>query len=522
MLGDGLNTNRFGQKNTISGFEKTLEKITTYANVKQIVVTKDALFDMENLDYVAIINDADEQGIFVVNKDFVEKYKQTSLEIKPEKKEEEQKISFPAEIIKSIKIPAADLDSDFVIMHDSYISEKEERNCNISDFDAYFKTRYKELKKILMKHTNVNAVSSKALKFTKEGEKVGLIGMVIEKRNTKKGNVLIRLDDLEGEFKIVILQNTPLGMFEKRIVIDDVLAVKGKYLGNGMIVAEEIEYPSLPSKPYKKATRELNLLCTSDIHLGSKLFHNEMFEKFINWLNMRNVDAKEREEIGKIKYIVIAGDIVDGIGVYPQQLGELNIIDIREQYETLANYISQIPEYVDIFIIPGNHDAVRRADPQPPIPKQFANKFYDLKNVHMIGSPSNVIIEGLNVLMYHGNSMNTLQFQLKIDTTKPEIAMSEYLFRRDLSSVYGEKQPNIPDAKATMIIKNEPDIFITGHIHSNGYSMNSGTILVNPGCWQAQTVFQKEQGHTPTPGRVPIIQLNKSIYFEKVFKNDES
>ena len=75
--------------------------------------------------------------------------------------------------------------------------------------------------------------------------------------------------------------------------------------------------------------------------------------------------------------------------------------------------------------------------------------------------------------------------------------------------------------KGLMIIKEEPDIFITGHIHSNAYKYVNGTLTLNPGCWQAQTVYQKEQGHVPTPGRVPIVQLNKGIYFEKVFKSGD-
>ena len=150
------------------------------------------------------------------------------------------------------------------------------------------------------------------------------------------------------------------------------------------------------------------------MHLGSKLFYEDMFKEFIDWLNGRNISAQEREEINKIKYIILNGDCVDGIGVYPQQLPELNIIDINEQYEILANYISQIPEYIEILLLPGNHDAVRLADPQPAIPKQFAKKLHSLKNVHMIGSPSRAKIEGLEVLMYHGNSIVMGKHLLKI------------------------------------------------------------------------------------------------------------
>jgi len=503
--------------------EKLIEKIMTYATTKQIVIGKDAIFQMSNNNYIDIINDADEKGIFVINKDFVLEFLKEHPEIKEtEELPQDHKIvtgQFPTEILKSIYIPAADNDSDLIIPKEEYISDKEKFKGDISDFQEYFLTRYKELKKILMKHPNINPISSKALKFMKEGESVCLIGMVYEKRISKKGNTVLTLDDLDGQFKVVISPTSKLIGFEKLVIIEDVISVKGRCFGNGMIFAEEIEYPGMTNRTMKKANRNLNLLVTSDIHIGSKLYYDDMFKEFIEWLNCKNVSSVEREEINKIKYIIFNGDCVDGIGVYPQQLTELNVIEIYEQYEILANYLAQIPEYVEILILPGNHDAVRRADPQPQISKDFAKGLYDLKNCHMIGSPAWAQIEGINVLAYHGNSMNTLQLQLKIDPTKPELAMEQYLLRRDLSSVYGEKQPNIPDKKGIMLIKKEPDIFVTGHIHSNGYKYYNGCLAVNPGCWQAQTVFQKEQGHIPTPGRVPIIQLNKGMYFEKVFNN---
>jgi len=510
----------FELEQSIQENEKIIDKIMTYAITKQIVVSKEALQEMLINNYIDIINLADEQGIFVISKEFVLEYIEKNP-IKEEIKIERNEKSLPTEILKSIKIPAADEESDLIIPNEGYNQGYDEYKCDISDFNDYFLEKFKELKKILMKHNNISPISSRALKFTKEGEIVCLIGMVYEKRLSKKGNTIVALDDNDGEFKIIITQNGKLKDFDKQIIIDDVIAIKGKFLGNSMIVAEEIEYPTMTNSTMNKSKRDLNLLITSDIHLGSKLFYENMFKEFIDWINCRNVSSTEREEINKIKYIILNGDNVDGIGVYPQQLTELSIIDINEQYELLSQYLQQIPEYIDILITPGNHDAIRLADPQPPVPKQFAKQLYNMKNVHMVGSPSRAIIEGMNVLMYHGNSMNTMQFQLKIDPTKPELAMEQYLKRRTLSPVYGERHITCPDKKSLMIIKEEPDIFITGHIHSNAYKYVNGTLTINPGCWQAQTVYQKEQGHIPTPGHVPIVQLNKGTYFEKVFKNGD-
>jgi DNA polymerase II small subunit len=113
--------------------------------------------------------------------------------------------------------------------------------------------------------------------------------------------------------------------------------------------------------------------------------------------------------------------------------------------------------------------------------------------------------------------MNTLQFQLKIDPKKAELAMEKYLDRRCLNPVFGKRHISIPEPNTNMIIKDEPDIFVTGHIHSNAYKQYKGTLMINPGCWQGQTIYQREQGHIPTPGQVPVIKLQKGNYFEKQF-----
>jgi DNA polymerase II small subunit len=41
--------------------------------------------------------------------------------------------------------------------------------------------------------------------------------------------------------------------------------------------------------------------------------------------------------VGKIKYLFVAGDSVDGIGIYPQQITELDIFDIYEQFDRLTD-----------------------------------------------------------------------------------------------------------------------------------------------------------------------------------------
>ena len=62
--------------------------------------------------------------------------------------------------------------------------------------------------------------------------------------------------------------------------------------------------------------------------------------------------ASESKKLAeRIKYVVIAGDLVDGIGVYPNQIKELNIVDINEQYEVAAEMLTNLPDYIEVIII---------------------------------------------------------------------------------------------------------------------------------------------------------------------------
>ena len=71
--------------------------------------------------------------------------------------------------------------------------------------------------------------------------------------------------------------------------------------------------------------------------------------------------------------MLIAGDLIDGVGIYPNQENELTILDFKKQYEYAAKLINRIPKYIEIILLPGNHDSPRKALPQPAIKLEFLN-----------------------------------------------------------------------------------------------------------------------------------------------------
>ena len=170
----------------------------------------------------------------------------------------------------------------------------------------------------------------------------------------------------------------------------------------------------------------------SDIHVGSNTFLPDAWEKFSQWM-------RERKDIG---YLLIAGDVVDGIGVYPDQDKELEIKTIYEQYDRVGELLAALPERLKIILSPGNHDAVRGAEPQPALPEEFRGKFPS--NVTFVENPAVVNIQSVNVLMYHGRSIDDLiKFLPGASYEHPGSIMEAMLKRRHLGPIYVENASSL-------------------------------------------------------------------------------
>jgi len=95
-----------------------------------------------------------------------------------------------------------------------------------------------------------------------------------------------------------------------------------------------------------------------------------------------------------------------------------------------------------------------------------------------------------------------------LDNNKPIETMKELLICRHLAPIYGKKTQIAPVNKDWLVIDKIPDIFHTGHLHIFGMGEYNHVPLVNSGCFQSQTDFMKSFGISPTPGIVPIINLD--------------
>jgi len=288
----------------------------------------------------------------------------------------------------------------------------------------------------------------------------------------------------------------------ERIVKDQVVGVVGSRKGS-LLMASQIINPGVPRIDEKQMN--FSAVFLSDTHIGSSTFLEIAFQRFIMWMNGDYGDELQREIANDVKYLVIAGDIVDGFGVYPGQDKELNIKDIYQQYEEAARLLGDVTN-VKIIIAPGNHDACRLAEPQPALPEEYAKDLYQMNNVEFVSNPSLISMDGIKTLIYHGRSFDDLAMTVKgLSHQNSDIIMKELLEKRHLAPIYGERTPLASEIEDHLVIEDVPDVFHTGHVHINSYKKYKGIHLINSGTFQSQTEFQKIYNIVPTCAQVPVL-----------------
>ena len=286
---------------------------------------------------------------------------------------------------------------------------------------------------------------------------------------------------------------------------------------NGGFFVKDIILPDIPEHTTNRSKTETYAVFLSDLHVGSKFFMEEELSEFIKWISSADPIAR------KIRFVVIGGDLIDGVGVFPGQDKVLDQLTTEDQLQKTFEVLDKIPKHIKVFLISGNHDAGRKALPQPAIPKMYNSELWDRENFFMLGNPSMVSLNGVKVLMYHGQSIDdVVRTTPGVSYDKPAAVMRHFLKARHMSPIYGSRTPIAPETEDMMVIDDVPDIFHSGHVHFVGLDMYKGVLIVNSGAWQRQTDFQESVGITPTPGMAIIVNLQTMKVYQKDFRVRES
>ena len=381
----------------------------------------------------------------------------------------------------------------------------------VSGYNSLFASRFSKLKRVVSDRPEsrmLRSISSVMDEKSRDG--VHVCGLVTE-RSSERKVVRLVIEDPSSSMEVIVfdedLKEEARGLLLDQFVM--VRAVPGK---NGGYIAKDIVLPDVPDRAANRSETEAYAVFLSDLHVGSRYFMEKEFESFTNWLRAPDPIAR------KVRFVLIAGDVVDGVGIYPNQDRELLYPTIESQLSKLDEVLSGIPENIRVFMITGNHDPGRRALPQPALPQKYNQNMWERENYHLLGNPAMVSLNGVKVLMFHGQSIDDIvKTTPGLSYDKPTDVMRHLIRARHMSPIYGSQTPIAPETDDMMVIDDVPDIFHMGHVHVVGLDVYRGVLLVNSGAWQAQTPFQSSVGVSPTPGKAIIVNLKTLKVYQKDF-----
>lgn len=401
-----------------------------------------------------------------------------------------------------IAVDSHDLQADVVILSNP---TENIRPVEAEDgFKRLFQDRYSHLLDIARQRPDSKNVTSIESGRELREKEYKIAGLVSSRNSRKGGGVELVLDDPTGSARLYcgdVVADSALALPFDSLVVADVGLGK-----TGQLYARNLVLPDVPTRKTVGSSRRAYAVMLSDLHIGSKLFLADDFSRFLAWLNgkLGDLDIVER-----IRYVIVAGDIVDGIGVYPGQEFQLSEKNLRRQYIVARSFLEQVPRHMKLLIVPGNHDPVRQALPQPAVPADVAGPLYELENAVHLGGPANVKLDGVNFLIYHGRSLDDVIATVPdLTYDRPVEAMEVLLKARHLAPTYGKRTALSPELRDMLVVDPVPDVFHAGHVHTLDVGNYRGTLVVNSGTFQAQTPFQANMGIDPICSIVPILNLS--------------
>ncbi len=371
-------------------------------------------------------------------------------------------------------------------------------------YGALFASRFRTLSRILRGRSDLpHPVPVKEIR-QHEGRSA-VVGMLRSLRQTaEKKHLILEVEDETGCVELLLPRDRPAA--KQSWMPDEVVGLELEVPRdrNRIPVVKEVHRPEVPiHRDTHRSDRARRVLFLSDLHLGSRSFLSESWAELVAFLREEGPAPEIAREIA---HVVIAGDLVDGIGIYPNQERDLAIHDIFDQYVELGRRLRELPARLNLVVIPGNHDAVCPAEPQPALAAEVRAGLPE--NVRTVGNPTTCALEGVVVEAYHGRSFDDLIPAIPgASYSRPTEVMKSMLAMRHLAPIYGGRTPLAPLPRDGLVIDPVPDILVTGHAHTYGVDRYRGVLLLNASTWQAETDYQKMRNITAVPARAAVVNL---------------
>jgi len=292
-----------------------------------------------------------------------------------------------------------------------------------------------------------------------------ILGVMLDRRATSTGNIEVILEDEEGSLRALVGRDA-----EKDIVsvLPDEPAIFLLEERRRRIWVKHVEGLGAAFRPGAAGPRRKQYAAfLSDLHCDDKSCDN--LERFVRQI----VDgALERDVLRNLLYLVIGGDTA-GCGCD----------DPRGVYNEVSRILMKLPGEVVKVMIPGECDATPSVLPQPPIERQFRGMLEEVPNIHLLGNPSTVMMSGVRVLLYHGQTIPYVMRSLGL--ARPALAMRKLLSLRSLAPVLGSSgQIMFPGSVEGLDVGSAPDIFHAGHTHMADALKSENILFLSTPSWR--------------------------------------
>lgn len=378
-------------------------------------------------------------------------------------------------------------------------------NLSVLGFKKLYQHRYQLLDRFLRQ--NILRESSKAiiydfsevLDLSVDVSEVYVIGRIIKITQLQKGCVYQceQLIDNHSYFFEVTCKNLEETMQITKLYVGAHVAFLTRVFASRLYI-KKIIWPYMgptTSFVYPKSIGEIAVI--SDVHIAADEFNETAFLKFIKDVNVRK----------EVSHVVVVGDVISGIGVYPSQhVAKHNTI--KQQQNLFYEYFSQFRKDLEIIMIPGNHCfTTGLAEPQE-FTKSFIKDMSSL-NITFYTNPAFLVIKNLKFILYHGRVMDSLVRDIPEFTYNQIADVKQLLLKsRHLAPVLDNRTVAAPTLIDYLVIDQIPHIFCTGHVHTSCCEIRQGVLLVNPGSFQNLTDLQKKTGIIPSTDSAVFITCN--------------
>ncbi len=372
----------------------------------------------------------------------------------------------------------------------------------LKDIVNLFYDRYQTIADILRNQAGFKASGTikQIQKEKKKNRTYNIVGIVLDVRRTKSGGKMVTIEDLTSTMDVFVRKDDPLSA---TIFKDEVVGIAGKFSDDfRMFWVDRVVYPDILPTHQNKGGADfdpVSIAFISDLHMGSKKFLESEWDKMVEWMNSSDETAQN------IKWLVLSGDVIDGIGIYPGHEENICIANSFDQYEMCARKLDALPDHITPILLPGNHDAVRPAEPQPMLEPSVQKKFNS--TIH-VGNPARITLSGIDVLSYHGKGIDDIVPRVEnVTYDKPQEAMKLMLQKRHVAPMWGERNALSPEEEDELIIETPPDIFVTGHTHAHATEWYRGIPLVVSSTFQGETDFMQMMGYKPKMGYLSVYNI---------------